>query len=145
MADVMSPEQRSRCMSRIRGKNTSPELRVRSLAHRMGYRFRIHRGDLPGKPDIVFPSRRRIILVHGCFWHLHSCSVGRRARPRTNAVFWRKKLTGNVTRDRSNLRRLQRAGWKVLTVWECQIHDEGKLSKRLSRFLGRAGEGSRNV
>src|SRR5208282_3594608 len=133
-SDVMSPEQRSKCMSRIRSKNTSPEVIVRRLAHRLGYRFVLHKRDLPGTPDLVFPRHKKIILVHGCFWHRHSCKFGR-PRPKQNAAFWEKKLKGNVARDRVSLRQLRKLGWKVLAVWECQTEDPRKLSLKLKSFL----------
>jgi len=118
MADVLTPEQRSFNMSQIRSRNTKPEMIVRSLVHRMGYRYRLHRKDLPGKPDLVFPSRRKIIFVHGCFFHLHDCSYGR-VVPKTNAEFWQNKRQGNVERDNRNLEALENDGWSVLIVWEC--------------------------
>src|ERR1035437_4768917 len=133
-SDVLSPEQRSRCMSRIRSKNTTPEIIVRRLAHRLGYRFVLHKRDLPGTPDLVFPRHMKIIFVHGCFWHRHSCKFGR-PRPKQNAAFWDKKLTGNVERDRVSLRELRKLGWKVLTVWECQTENPRKLSLKLKTFL----------
>ncbi len=132
--DVLTPEQRSYCMSRIRGSDTTPELAVRRLVHAMGYRFRLHRRDLPGRPDIVLPRHRKVILVHGCWWHRHNCRHGR-PRAKTNAAFWRRKLDGNVGRDRRNIRLLRKAGWRVLVVWECQTRDAGRLLPRLERFL----------
>ncbi|MEZ6123351.1 MAG: DNA mismatch endonuclease Vsr [Planctomycetaceae bacterium] len=135
MTDVHSPEQRSWNMSRIRAKDTRPELIVRSIVHRMGYRFRLHRRDLAGKPDLVLPRHNSIIFVHGCFWHMHSCRFGRVA-PKTNAEFWQTKRSGNVHRDRRNLRELRKAGWKVLVVWECWTKgDLNKLAAKLERFL----------
>jgi DNA mismatch endonuclease (patch repair protein) len=137
MTDVHTPEQRSRNMSAIRGKDTRPEHIVRSLAQRMGFRFRLHRRDLPGKPDLVFPGRRRVILVHGCFWHVHDCPYGR-VKPATNAGFWANKRAGNVTRDGRNLAALEAAGWAVLVVWECETRDPESLARRLKTFLGGA-------
>ncbi len=134
--DTLTAEQRSRVMSRIRGKDTQPELAVRSLAHRLGFRFRLNRKDLPGKPDLVFPRLRKVIFVHGCFWHTHSCRRGQ-STPTTNAKFWKTKRQSNAVRDRSNLRALRRAGWKVLVVWECQIRKLGSLEKRLTTFLAK--------
>lgn len=134
MADVHTPEQRSRNMSAIRNRNTRPELVVRSLVHRMGYRFRLHRRDLPGRPDLVFPSRKKIIFVHGCFWHLHTCRYGR-VVPATNDSFWAGKRAGNRTRDRRNLRQLRKDGWEVAVIWECQTRDCEQLAKQLRRFL----------
>ena len=135
MTDVHTPQQRSFNMSRIRDRDTKPELIVRSLVHRMGFRFRLHRKDLPGKPDIVLPRHHKVILVHGCFWHLHRCRYGR-VVPKTNAEFWQAKRTGNVQRDRRNLKALRDAGWKTLVVWECWTRDvESRLIPRLEQFL----------
>lgn len=134
MADVLTPEQRSRCMAAIRGKDTKPEIIVRKVAHRLGYRFRLHYRDLPGIPDLVFPKLRKVILVHGCFWHMHTCRYGR-VTPRTNAAFWQAKRTGNVSRDRRTIRALRKLGWDVLTLWECQTRDPTKLAERTAKFL----------
>ena len=109
MADVHTPEQRSYNMSRIRGRDTKPELIVRSIVHQMGFRFRLHRKDLPGKPDLVLPGRGKIIFVHGCFWHMHRCRYGR-VVPKTNAEFWQAKRQGNMDRDRRNRRALRADG-----------------------------------
>lgn len=135
MADVHTPEQRSYNMSRIRGANTKPELIVRSLVHQMGYRFRLHRRDLPGRPDLVLPGRRKVIFVHGCFWHVHRCRYGR-VVPQTNAEFWRTKREGTVRRDRRNRRVLRADSWDVLTVWECWTRSpEQRLIPKLTAFL----------
>ena len=134
MGDVHTPEQRSFNMSRIRSKDTKPEIVVRSLAHRLGYRFRLHRRDLPGTPDLVFPSRRKIIFVHGCFWHQHpGCRYA--TRPATREAFWAAKLKGNRDRDRRAMRALRRDGWGVLVVWECQTRNIDILAGRLSDFF----------
>jgi DNA mismatch endonuclease, patch repair protein len=135
MADVHTREQRSRNMSAIRGKDTKPEIIVRKLVHRLGYRFRLHRRDLPGAPDLVFPRLRKIINVHGCYWHMHTCRYGS-VTPRTNAGFWRTKREGNVARDQRNDRLLRKAGWEVLTVWECDAKKTTTLESRIARFLG---------
>jgi DNA mismatch endonuclease (patch repair protein) len=133
--DTLSPTVRSALMSRIRGKNTTPELAVRSLAHRLGYRFRLHRSGLPGRPDLVFPSRQKVVFVHGCFWHAHpGCS--RAFRPATRAAYWKQKLEANRTRDRCNLRELSKLGWSALVIWECEVNSPD-LGIRLRRFLGR--------
>jgi DNA mismatch endonuclease (patch repair protein) len=132
--DVHTREQRSRNMAAIRGKDTSPEKAVRSLVHRMGHRYRLHVKELPGKPDLVFPSLRKVIFVHGCFWHRHRCRLGR-VRCASNADFWEAKLTGNVQRDRRAIRALRSLGWDVLVVWECWTRDRQMLAGRLSRFL----------
>ena len=121
-------------MSLVRSKNTRPEMVVRSLVHSLGYRFRLHRRDLPGTPDLVFPARRRVIFVHGCFWHQHACPAGARM-PRTRVEFWRAKLEGNVVRDRRAVSALRRSGWRVLTLWECQLKDRARLAGRLVAFL----------
>jgi DNA mismatch endonuclease, patch repair protein len=134
MPDVLTPQQRSFNMSRIRNRDTKPEIVVRSIVHRMGYRYRLHKGDLPGKPDLVLVRHGKIINVHGCFFHMHTCKYGR-VVPVTNAEFWLTKRIGNVDRDRRNLQSLRRAGWKVLTVWECEIKNVVKLSKKLNSFL----------
>ncbi len=134
MVDVLTKEQRSYNMSQIRSRNTKPEKLIRSLVHRMGYRFRLHRRNLPGCPDMVLPKHYKIIFVHGCFWHMHNCSYGR-VTPKTNAKFWQSKREGNVARDKRNLGRLRRAGWKVLTIWECETRNQEKLPKKLERFL----------
>lgn len=128
------PAARSRNMAAIRSRDTKPERIVRSMAHRMGYRFRLHRRGLPGCPDLVFPKYHSVIFVHGCFWHRHHCRVGRRS-PKTNAVYWQAKRERNQQRDRRNRRALLRAGWTVLTIWECQIRDPTTLASRLSGFL----------
>jgi len=120
-------------MSRIRGKNTSPEMIVRKLLHSLGYRFRLHLRDLPGCPDIVLPKHRLLIFVHGCFWHMHSCRYGK-VVPKTNAEFWQNKRSGNVKRDRKRIRELQKLDWKVVTVWECETRDIEKLKRKLLRF-----------
>ena len=134
MADTLSPQKRSRLMSRIRGKNTKPELLVRSLLHSMGYRFRLHRRDLPGNPDIVLPRHGVCIFVHGCFWHLHSKCKDARI-PKTRTAWWRKKLEGNATRDKRQAAALRRLGWRVITVWECQTEKPARLLKRLQAIL----------
>jgi DNA mismatch endonuclease (patch repair protein) len=132
--DVHTREQRSRNMSAIRGKNTKPEIIVRQIAHRLGYRFRIHRRDLPGAPDLVFPKLQKIINVHGCFWHMHSCRWGC-VTPRTNAEFWQTKRLSNVARDKRAIGQLRRAGWHVLTIWECQTRDTERVIAKISKFL----------
>lgn len=123
-------------MGRVRGKDTSPERVVRRLAHAMGCRFRLHRRDLPGCPDLVFPSKRKVVLVHGCYWHRHTCRRGR-STPRTNSAFWLAKFADNVKRDRLNKRALRRLGWETLVVWECETRPSARddLAKKLRRFL----------
>jgi DNA mismatch endonuclease (patch repair protein) len=131
MTDVHTPEQRSRNMSAIRYKNTKPEIVVRKLLCEMGLRYRLHRKDLPGKPDIVMPGRRTAIFVHGCFFHMHKCRYGR-VVPATNAEFWQAKRSGNSARDRRNTRQLRKLGWNVLTIWECETKEPENLRGRLS-------------
>lgn len=134
MTDVLTPEQRSFNMSRIKGRNTKPEMVVRSLVHGMGFRYRLHRKDLPGKPDLVFSSRMKIIFVHGCFWHMHDCPYGR-VKPKTNSEFWESKRRGNVERDLKNITTLKEQGWQTLIVWECWTKDFDVLHKILNDFL----------
>lgn len=129
----MTPEQRSRCMSRIRSKDTGPEIAVRRMAHALGYRFRLHRRDLPGSPDLVFPRLRAVVFVHGCFWHVHSCQRGR--VPKSNVSYWAAKRLRNAARDRRARAKLRRMGWRVLTVWECQLRKPELVSAKLARFL----------
>jgi DNA mismatch endonuclease (patch repair protein) len=135
MADKLTAEHRSWNMSRIRSTNTAPEKLVRSMLHRMGYRFSLHRKDLPGRPDIVMPKHNTVIFVHGCFWHRHSgCNQGR--IPATRREFWEKKLTGNAERDKQHQRELRKLGWRVITVWECEVERSGpKVAHRLNRLL----------
>lgn len=134
MTDVFSPEERSRIMSRVGGRDTKPELVVRSMIHRMGYRFRVHRKDLPGRPDVVLPRHRKVVFVHGCFWHGHEgCPRG--ARPTTNREFWDAKLDANERRDTENLRKLRRLGWEPLVVWECETREHTELRETLQSFL----------
>lgn len=132
--DTLTPAERSQRMSLVRGKDTKPELLVRRLVHGMGYRYRLHARDLPGNPDMVFPSRGKIVFVHGCFWHRHgSCKNTR--WPKSKLDFWRPKLEKNQLRDRVNKRRLRKLGWKVLVVWECQLSSLPALTARLRSFL----------
>lgn len=134
MADVFTRAKRSWIMGRIRDRDTKPEIVVRSIVHRAGFRFRLHRRDLPGNPDLVLPRHKKVIFVHGCFWHAHpGCARG--TRPSSNRVFWRRKLDGNVQRDRRNLCRLRRMGWKTLVVWECETKKPDKLHRRIAKFL----------
>ena len=134
MVDTLSPAARSALMSRIRGKDTKPEMAVRRLLHGIGYRYRLHRSDLPGKPDLVFPGRSSVIFVHGCFWHLHKgCKYAR--MPKSRLAFWVPKLEGNRKRDRRNERALRARGWRVMVVWECQVRDLDRIERRARRFL----------
>jgi DNA mismatch endonuclease (patch repair protein) len=122
-------------MRQIRAEDTSPELAVRRLVHRMGFRFRLHVANLPGKPDIVLPSLKRIIEVRGCFWHQHPGCIDSHI-PKTRIGYWGPKLERNQRRDIENLKMVKALGWKVLTIWECQVDDQPKLEKQLRRFLG---------
>lgn len=117
-------------MSRVSGKDTKPELVIRSLLHIMGYRFRLHRNDLPGKPDIILPKYKKIIFVHGCFWHGH-IDCPRAKRPTTNKKFWDEKLNKNIERDKNTVSNLKALGWDVLTVWTCEVKETEKLRKNL--------------
>lgn len=128
------PEVRSRTMRAVRSRDTGPEMVVRRLAHGMGYRYRLHRKDLPGAPDLAFPSRRKAVFVHGCFWHWHDCPRGDRM-PKSNRDYWMRKLSRNRARDAEHGKRLRGMGWGVLTIWECQIGDRGALRARLRAFL----------
>ena len=133
--DTLSPRERSARMALIRGKNTKPELVVRRLVHSLGYRYRLHRRDLPGTPDLVFPSRGKEIFVHGCFWHRHraaSCPLAR--LPKSRPEFWTSKLEANAKRDTRSVRELRRMGWQVMTIWECQLRG-ARLVDRIRGFL----------
>lgn len=121
-------------MSRIRSRDTRPELIVRQIAYRLGFRFRLCRRDLPGCPDLVFPRLKGVIFVHGCFWHAHTCKKGR-VQPTNNAALWRAKLDKNAARESAAARKLRRDGWRVLTVWECELNKPMKLTKKLRNFL----------
>ena len=133
MTDNRTPESRSALMARIGGKNTAPELIVRRLLHGMGYRFRLHRKDLPGTPDIVLPGRRVAIFVHGCFWHAHGCKIGR--APKSRLAYWLPKLADNQRRDTVKQAALEVLGWRVLTVWQCETRDPLGLEAFLDRHL----------
>ena len=124
-------------MQAVKSKNTGPELAVRRLAHRMGYRFRLHRKDLPGKPDLVFPRLRKAVFVHGCFWHGHDCARGARV-PVQNRPYWTKKIERNKVRDDAVQEALTAAGWKVVVLWECEIRDQELLAHQIRKFLGMA-------
>ena len=122
-------------MRAVKGQDTGPEMRVRRLVHRMGYRYRLHRKDLPGKPDLVFPGRRKVIFVHGCFWHGHDCKRGARA-PKTNAAYWKTKIGRNAQRDAEHRAALRALGWDALVIWECELkQDDDRLAARIKQFL----------
>lgn len=132
--DTLKPEERSRRMALVRNKDTKPEIAVRRLVHRLGYRYRLHRRDLPGCPDLVFPSRRAVIFINGCFWHRHKCYNGQRL-PKSRTDWWREKLETNKKRDIANQRKLRRLGWRVLVIWECQTKKPDRLILRLTNYL----------
>lgn len=138
MVDNRTSESRSALMSRIGGKNTAPEMTVRRLLHQLGYRYRLHRRDLPGVPDIVFPSRGKVIFVNGCFWHAHGCKIGR--LPKSKLEFWIPKLDRNRSRDSRNRKSLRSQGWGVLTVWQCQTKSLNSMKQRIISFLGPPGK-----
>ena len=125
---------RSQIMARVKATDTSPELAVRSIVHSLGFRFRLHRRDLPGAPDLVFPRLRKVIFVHGCFWHGHSCARGARV-PKTNREYWLAKIARNAKRDRATRAALAKSGWRVLVVWECRLNNRAALTAKLRRFL----------
>jgi len=129
-----TPEDRSRIMRAVKGRDTKPEMTVRKMVHGMGYRYRLHRKDLPGKPDLVFSSRKKIIFVNGCFWHGHGCKRGART-PKENRDYWKAKIKRNRERDRQSYKDLSMNGWKVLTVWECELKNVEALAKSLREFL----------
>ncbi|MBZ5501259.1 MAG: DNA mismatch endonuclease Vsr [Acidobacteriia bacterium] len=136
MTDKLSKELRSANMRAVRSRNTRPEIRVRQIAHSLGYRFRLHRRDLPGKPDIVFPGRQKAVFVHGCFWHQHH-GCRRASIPQSNVRFWHTKLARNAARDAKQLAAIRKCGWRALVVWECEVKDVKRLTARLRRFLSR--------
>jgi DNA mismatch endonuclease (patch repair protein) len=135
MTDTLSPSERSARMALIRAKDTQPELLVRRLIHRMGYRYRLHRSDLPGCPDMVFPGRRKVIFVHGCFWHRHGKQCPLTRWPKSKIDFWRPKLDANRARDRRDQRQLTSLGWRWLIVWECELRDRERLVMKIKEFL----------
>jgi DNA mismatch endonuclease (patch repair protein) len=137
MTDVFTREKRSQVMARVKGKNTTPELAVRRLLTRMGLRYRLHRADLPGKPDVVMAGRKTVVCVHGCFWHGHDCARGARM-PKANNAYWQAKIGRNRERDERARSALAADGWKTITVWECELKDEPKLEKRLKKAIPRA-------
>lgn len=127
-------QERSRIMRRVKGRDTGPEMKVRRLVHGLGYRYRLHRKDLPGKPDLVFAGRHKVIFVHGCFWHGHSCKRGARV-PKTNAGYWKRKIERNKERDIEHMKLLKDKGWGVLLLWECQLSDKEWLREVIVEFL----------
>ena len=134
MVDTLSKDHRSWLMGRVRQRNTKPEITVRSIAHALGYRFRLHREDLPGKPDIVFPRHRKVIFVHGCFWHRHDCKKA--TTPSTNVEFWQEKFDRNVERDQRALDNLSEMGWNSMVIWECETKSAVEIAEKVTAFLG---------
>lgn len=137
MADRLSPERRSWLMSRVGSNDTGPEMRVRKVAHAMGLRFRLHRKDLPGHPDIVFPRWRIAIFVHGCFWHRHP-GCKKATTPKSNIEFWTRKFEANVARDIRTQRELEDLGWKVAVIWECGTKSPSEIHRQLTELFGTA-------
>ncbi|WP_305044872.1 very short patch repair endonuclease [Geoalkalibacter sp.] len=132
--DTLSPKERSRRMSLIRGKNSNPEMKLRHLVHNMGFRYRLHVESLPGTPDLVFPSKRAVIFLHGCFWHRHeNCKLAR--LPKSRLEFWKQKLDANKDRDARDQKRLMALGWRVLVVWECEMNDTVRVGMSVREFL----------
>lgn len=131
--DKISPASRSANMRAIRSSDTEPEMLVRRLVYHCGFRYRLHRRDLPGKPDLVFPSRKAVIFVHGCFWHMHNCLNAR--PPKSNTDYWLPKLEKNQQRDRTCVAALEAQGWRVLTIWDCETKDVERLERRIKAFL----------
>ena len=137
--DTLTKTERSERMARIRGKDTKPELRLRRLLHGRGYRFRLHRKDLPGTPDLVFPSRKKVIFVHGCFWHAHeNCKVAN--LPKSRRAYWQKKFDTNRRRDQKNIESLKQMGWDVFVAWECQVNHDSMILNDIEKFLGAPGD-----
>ncbi|HEY7296720.1 MAG TPA: very short patch repair endonuclease [Xanthobacteraceae bacterium] len=146
MVDTRTREQRRRIMQSVGQKNTGPEMAVRRLAHRLGFRYRLYRRDLPGSPDLTFPARRKVIFVHGCFWHGHGCQKGR--LPKSRRDYWQPKINSNQERDSQAIEKLIAAGWEVLVVWQCETRDPVALAARLRNFLripGKSDRQSRSV
>ena len=131
--DIVSKEQRSRMMAAVRQRDTPAELAVRRVAHALGFRFRLNVRSLPGSPDIVFPKHRKVIFVHGCYWHRHNCRKA--TMPSSRTEFWQSKFEANVNRDQQAIEKLCKLGWKVLVVWECQTNDAVKVAKTLKKFF----------
>lgn len=132
--DRITADQRSDIMRRIKSRDTSPEMTVRRLVHGMGYRYRLHVKELPGSPDLVFPGRRKVIFVHGCFWHRHpKCRFS--TTPKTRVAYWQEKFEKNIARDKRNLKELKKNRWKFLVIWQCEIKDKNSLKKRIACFL----------
>jgi DNA mismatch endonuclease, patch repair protein len=134
MADKFSPTERAAVMRAVKSAGTAPELRVRRIVRQLGYGYRLHAKDLPGKPDLVFRGRRKVVFVHGCFWHGHDCARGARM-PKANTAYWRAKIAANQARDARSLAALSAAGWSAFIAWECETRDEAGLASRLKAYL----------
>ena len=139
MTDVFDTEKRSAVMRAVKSRDTAPELKVRRAAHALGLRFRLGRSDLPGKPDLVFPSRRIALFVHGCFWHGHDCARGARM-PHTNRTYWQAKIARNMERDAASLASLRKLDWKPAVIWECETKDAARLARLISRRVGKPAQ-----
>jgi DNA mismatch endonuclease (patch repair protein) len=139
MTDVFDTEKRSAVMRAVKSRDTAPERQVRRAAHALGLRFRLGRSDLPGKPDLVFPSRRVALFVHGCFWHGHDCPRGARM-PQNNRAYWQAKIAGNVARDKASLANLRKLGWKPAVIWECEAKDAENLVRLITRRIGKPAQ-----
>lgn len=134
MSDNLTPEQRRKAMARVKSQDTTPEMKARRLAHSLGYRFRLHSENLPGRPDLVFPRLKKVVFVHGCFWHGHDgCKASK--RPSSNTEYWNTKLDRNIKRDQENIKKLIADGWKPLIIWECQTREQNELRRIISDFL----------
>ena len=142
--DIVDPERRSQIMARIGPRDTQPELTVRRITHRLGFRFRLHAKNLPGRPDLVLKRHRTVIFVHGCFWHRHTNCVNA-TMPKTRSEFWKAKFDENVSRDARNLAALRAAGWRVITIWECETERSGVIERRLLREIGRPSPDARSA
>lgn len=136
MADVFDTETRSAVMRAVKSRDTAPEMKVRRAAHALGLRFRLHRSDLPGSPDLVFPAKQTALFVHGCFWHGHDCARGARM-PQNNRDYWQAKISRNKARDKASLAALKKLGWTPRIIWECQTRDEAALSRLVQRQVGK--------
>lgn len=137
MADTRTPAQRRRIMQSVKQKDTGPELTVRKKLHGLGYRFRLHARSLSGRPDLVFPSRKKAIFIHGCFWHGHDCGKGR--LPKSRLEYWKPKIEANKTRDERNVNELKKAGWESLVLWQCEVARLDDVLNRIVQFLGPPG------
>ncbi|MEN8136207.1 MAG: very short patch repair endonuclease [Thermodesulfobacteriota bacterium] len=131
---IKCSEKRSKIMRAVKSKDTSPEMIVRKLIFSLGYRYRLHYKNLPGKPDIVFPTRKKVVFVHGCFWHSHTCKRGDRI-PKVNRDYWIRKIQSNAIRDKKNVKSLEENGWKVMVIWECEIKEIENIKNKLITFL----------